>query len=38
MDEEGMVDVPLDRSGIGVTIDADRIDDLTVKREELTAR
>ena len=38
MDEEGMVDVPLDRSGIGVTIDAERIDDLTVKREELTAR
>jgi len=33
MDERGMVRVPLDRAGIGVTVDVDRIDDLTVRRE-----
>lgn len=37
MDAEGMVRVPLDRPGIGVTIDADMIDDLTVRREVLDA-
>ncbi|CAN5874845.1 o-succinylbenzoate synthase [soil metagenome] len=38
MDAEGMVAVPLDRPGIGVEVDLNRIDDLTVRREELTAR
>jgi O-succinylbenzoate synthase len=37
MDDEGMVHVPLDRPGIGVTIDEDRIEALTVRREELRA-
>ena len=37
MDSEGMVHVPLDRPGLGVTIDVDRIDDLTVRREVLDA-
>ena len=32
MDAEGMVHVPLDRPGIGVTVDLDRVDDLTVSR------
>lgn len=35
MDAEGMVHVPLDRPGIGVDVDMDRVDDLTVRREEL---
>jgi o-succinylbenzoate synthase len=33
MDSTGMVKVPLDRSGIGVDVDLDRIDDLTVRTE-----
>ena len=33
MDAEGMVHVPLDKAGFGVTVDVDRVDDLTVKRE-----
>ena len=37
MDADGMVPVPLSAPGIGVTVDLDRIDDLTVKREELRA-
>ena len=37
MDSEGMVHVPLDRPGLGVTIDVDRIDDLTVRRDVLDA-
>ncbi len=37
MDEEGMVAVPLGRPGIGVEVDLDRVDDLTVRREEITA-
>jgi O-succinylbenzoate synthase len=37
MDDEGMVRVPLDRPGIGVQVDLDRVDDLTVRREELRA-
>jgi O-succinylbenzoate synthase len=36
MDERGMVRVPLDHAGIGVTVDVDRIDDLTVRRELLS--
>jgi o-succinylbenzoate synthase len=35
MDAEGMVHVPLDRPGIGVAVDVDRIDDLTLRREDL---
>ncbi|HEY8175256.1 MAG TPA: o-succinylbenzoate synthase [Gemmatimonadaceae bacterium] len=35
MDDKGMVAVPRDRSGIGVTVDRDRIDDLTIREEEL---
>ena len=37
MDRDGLVSVPLDRPGIGVTPDLDRIDDLTVRRELLAA-
>jgi O-succinylbenzoate synthase len=35
MDADGMVRVPLDRPGIGVTVDVGRIDDITVKQEVL---
>ncbi len=35
MGADGMVAVPLDRPGIGVTVDMDRVDGLTVRREEL---
>ncbi|HEV8580564.1 MAG TPA: o-succinylbenzoate synthase [Thermoanaerobaculia bacterium] len=38
MDREGWVDVPVDRPGMGVEPDMNRIDDLTVRREELRAR
>jgi o-succinylbenzoate synthase len=37
MDADGMVHVPLSASGIGVTVDIDHVEDLTVKREELRA-
>jgi O-succinylbenzoate synthase len=37
MDDEGMVRVPLDTPGIGVTVDIGRVDDLTVRREVLGA-
>jgi hypothetical protein len=37
MDAEGMVHVPLERPGIGVEVDLDRIEDLTLRREELVA-
>jgi o-succinylbenzoate synthase len=33
MDATGMVQVPLDKPGIGVTIDADRVDNLTVRSD-----
>ena len=36
MDDAGMVRVPLHRAGLGVDIDEERIDALTVRREELT--
>jgi len=35
MDEDGMVHVPLNRSGLGVTVDEDLIEALAVRREEL---
>jgi o-succinylbenzoate synthase len=38
MTDDGMMDVPLHRPGIGVLVDEDRIDDLTTRREDLTAR
>ncbi|MBL8998608.1 MAG: o-succinylbenzoate synthase [Gemmatimonadales bacterium] len=38
MDAEGMVQVPLGMSGIGVTVDRKRIESLTVRAEELRAR
>lgn len=37
MDAEGMVTVPRDVPGLGVRVDEDCIDDLTVRREELRA-
>ncbi|MDQ6689079.1 MAG: o-succinylbenzoate synthase [Gemmatimonadota bacterium] len=37
MDSEGMVRVPLDRPGIGVTVDTDFIDSLTNRSETLAA-
>lgn len=37
MDVHGMVEVPRERSGIGVGVDRDRIDDLTVRKEDLRA-
>ncbi len=37
MMDDGMVAVPLHRPGIGVTVDMDRVDDLTVRREVLGA-
>ena len=37
MDSEGMVRVPLDRPGIGVTVDTDFIDSLTDRSETLAA-
>src|SRR5579862_1274279 len=35
MDTEGMVHVPRDRPGIGVTVDVGRVDNLTVRRQVL---
>lgn len=37
MDGEGMVQVPRDVLGIGVEVDRSRVDDLTVRREDLRA-
>jgi O-succinylbenzoate synthase len=37
MDNDGMVAVPRDRPGIGVVVDRQRVDDLTVRQEELRA-
>ena len=34
---DGMVSVPLDQPGIGVLVDVDRIDDLTLRREVVTS-
>lgn len=38
MDTDGMVTVPVDRPGLGVTVDRDRIDDATVRHHVLHAR
>jgi O-succinylbenzoate synthase len=38
MDREGWVNVPVDQPGMGVRVDMDRVEDLTVRREELQAR
>jgi O-succinylbenzoate synthase len=35
MNDQGMVTVPFDKSGMGVTIDLDRVDDLTVRCETI---
>jgi O-succinylbenzoate synthase len=37
MDGEGNIQVPMDRPGMGVEVDFNRVDDLTVRREELTS-
>ena len=37
MDAEGMVHVPLDRPGLGITVDVDRVENLTVRRVEIGA-
>ena len=36
MDTQGMVTVPMDRPGLGVDIDEERIDALTVRKQEIT--
>ncbi|HZI43479.1 MAG TPA: o-succinylbenzoate synthase [Gemmatimonadaceae bacterium] len=38
MGADGMVQVPRDKPGIGVTVDVGRVEDLTVKREALESR
>jgi O-succinylbenzoate synthase len=38
MDARGTITVPRDRTGLGVAVDVNRVDDLTVRRETLTAR
>jgi O-succinylbenzoate synthase len=38
MDSEGMVHVPNDRPGLGITVDREFLDSLTVRTEELSAR
>ncbi len=35
MDEDGLVPVPHDKPGLGVTVDTDFIDSLTVRTEEI---
>ncbi len=37
MDRDGWIQVPVDRPGFGVDVDFNRVDDLTVRREELRA-
>jgi o-succinylbenzoate synthase len=37
MDDEGMVHVPIGKPGLGITIDRDFLDSLTVRSEELVA-
>ncbi len=38
MDAAGMVRVPVERPGFGVTVDVDRVEDLTVRRESFGQR
>ncbi|MEA2559157.1 MAG: o-succinylbenzoate synthase [Acidobacteriota bacterium] len=38
MDREGWMDVPVDKPGIGVEVDLNRVDDLTLRREELGSK
>ncbi|HEX7183761.1 MAG TPA: o-succinylbenzoate synthase [Thermoanaerobaculia bacterium] len=38
MDRDGWVQVPVDRPGMGVEVDLNRVEDLTVRREDLAAR
>lgn len=38
MDADGMVRVPTDQIGMGVAVNMDRVDDLTVRSETLTSR
>jgi O-succinylbenzoate synthase len=35
MDREGWIDVPVDQTGMGVRVDRDRVEELTVRRETL---
>jgi O-succinylbenzoate synthase len=35
MDREGWIDVPIDQTGMGVRVDRDRLEELTVRREVL---
>jgi O-succinylbenzoate synthase len=37
MDREGRMQVPVDRPGMGVEVDLNRVEDLTVRREEIVA-
>jgi O-succinylbenzoate synthase len=37
MDREGMMQVPMERTGIGVEVDVGRVEDLTVRKETLGA-
>lgn len=37
MDRQGRIQVPVDRPGLGVEVDFNRVDDLTVRREEIRA-
>jgi hypothetical protein len=36
MDATGLVEVPYGRIGLGVSVDVDRVDDLTVRKRLLT--
>ena len=38
MDANGMMQVPLDRPGIGVTVDVDRIENITVRKQTLRTK
>ena len=35
MDADGMVSVPNDEPGLGVSVDIDRVDDLTVSKHDV---
>ncbi|HEX2645091.1 MAG TPA: o-succinylbenzoate synthase [Thermoanaerobaculia bacterium] len=37
MDWQGRIQVPVDRRGLGIEVDFNRVDDLTVRREEIRA-